>query len=146
MAAAVQPGVRPTMQTAGRLHHVELYVSALEDSLRFWTPFLTKLGYKEHQRWAKGVSYIFNGTYIVFVQADAEFVAAGYHRKRIGLNHIAFCASSRRQVDEITDWARANGFQILYEDRHPKVGGQYALYCEDPNRIKVELVAPEDEA
>ena len=35
--------------------------------------------------------------------------------------------------------------KILYEDKHPYAGGEdyYAVFFEDPDRIKVELVAPE---
>jgi catechol 2,3-dioxygenase-like lactoylglutathione lyase family enzyme len=126
------------------LHHVELYVGDLERSLRFWTPLLTKLGYQEYQRWSEGVSYIHGDTYLCFVQAPSEHLAAGYHRKRIGLNHLAFQATSRTQVDELAAWVKSEGITLLYEDAHPYAGGPdyYALYCEDPDRIKVEVVAP----
>jgi len=132
------------MHAPGTLHHVELYVAALEESLRFWEPFLTKLGYVESQRWEHGSSYSLAGTYIVFVQVGKEHFEFGYHRKRIGLNHLAFHAASKVQVDEITAWVKTSGFTVLYESLHPHAGGQdcYALYCEDPNRMKVELVAP----
>ena len=65
-------------------------------------------------------------------------------QKRMGLNHLAFHAASKEQVDDVTAWVRASGFTVLYDDRHPHAGGpdSYALYCEDPNRIKVELIAP----
>lgn len=126
------------------LHHVELYVSDLERSLGFWTPFLTRLGHHESQRWSEGVSYQFGDTYLCFVQAPDAQRDAGYHRQRVGLNHLAFHAASREQVDELSAWVQAAGFTRLYADRHPYAGGQgyYALYCEDPDRIKVELVAP----
>lgn len=132
------------MHTPGTLHHVELYVAALDESLRFWQPFLLKLGYEEFQRWEQGVSYMLAGTYIVFVQVEEAYAAPSYHRKRAGLNHLAFHAASREQVDEITAWVRSSGFTVLYEDRHPHAGGPgyYALFCEDPNRMKVEVVAP----
>jgi catechol 2,3-dioxygenase-like lactoylglutathione lyase family enzyme len=132
------------MSVPGTLHHVELYVAALQESLRFWQPFLLKLGYAEYQSWNEGVSYRLADTYIVFVQAENEHIKLGYHRKRVGLNHLAFHATSRDQVDEVTAWVRASGFKLLYEDRHPRAGGPdtYALFCEDPDRIKVELVAP----
>ncbi|MES2950657.1 MAG: VOC family protein [Pseudomonadota bacterium] len=132
------------MSVPGSLHHVELYVASLEDSRRFWQPFLSRLGYAEFQKWQSGFSFKLAGTYIVFVQAEQEHLAAGYHRKRVGLNHLAFHAASREQVDELTAWAKDSGYQLLYPERHPHAGGQacYALYCEDPNRIKVELVAP----
>ena len=132
------------MPVPGTLHHVELYVAELEESLRFWQPFLFKLGYAEFQRWELGSSYMLADTYIVFVQVEVDRAPLGYHRKRIGLNHLAFHAASREQVDEVTTWVRAMGCKVLYEDRHPYAGGPgcYALYFEDPNRIKVELVAP----
>jgi catechol 2,3-dioxygenase-like lactoylglutathione lyase family enzyme len=128
------------------IHHVELYVGNLEHSLKFWTPFLTELGYAEYQRWSEGVSYLFGETYLCFVQAASEHLEAGYHRKRVGLNHLAFHAKSRAHVDEVSKWVKSAGFTILYEDRYPYASGPdyYALYCEDPDRIKVELVAPNE--
>ena len=127
------------------LHHVELYVADLELSLAFWTPFLESLGYHESQRWPEGVSYMSGETYLCFVQAPQDHIAAGYHRQRIGLNHLAFHARSRTHVDEVARWVKSAGFTVLYEDKYPYAGGPdyYALYCEDPNRIKVELVAPD---
>ena len=132
------------MPAPGQLHHIELYVSSLEQSLRFWQPLLSALGYVEYQRWPAGVSFNAHGTYIVFVQAEPRYVEQGYHRKAIGLNHLAFHAQSRAQVNELTSWVKSEGHVVLYEDRHPYAGGpgHYALYCEDPNRIKVEVVAP----
>jgi hypothetical protein len=37
---------------------------------------------------------------------------------------------------------RRRGTGILYQDRHPHAGGDdnYAVFFEDPDRIKVELV------
>ena len=132
------------MPAPGTLHHVELYVTALQASLRFWRPLLLRLGYTEYQSWDDGVSFRLGETYIVFVQADHDHIKLGYHRKRVGLNHLAFHARSREQVDEVTAWVQASGFKVLYQDRHPHAGGPetYALFCEDPDRIKVELVAP----
>ncbi len=126
------------------LHHVELYVGNLERSLNFWTPFLTQLGYHEYQRWAAGVSYMYGNTYLCFVQAPAEQLAAGYHRRRVGLNHLAFHGESRAHVDELAAWVKSVGATILYEAAYPYAGGPgyYAFYCEDPDRIKVEVVAP----
>ncbi|NDY91789.1 VOC family protein [Ideonella livida] len=132
------------MTTPGSLHHIELYVASLGDSSRFWSGFLGALGYVKFQEWSQGVSFKLDHTYIVLVQVEPEHLAPGYHRKRVGLNHLAFHAASRQQVDDVTHWARQAGYAVLYEDRHPLAGGPnyYALYCEDPNRIKVELVAP----
>jgi len=127
------------------LHHVEIYVSDLNRSIAFWTPFLEQLGY-ESDRWSGGMNYIQDKTYLCFLQAPGEHIAAGYHRKRVGLNHLAFHAKSRQQVDEIAAWVKAAGYTVLYEDRYPFASGPnyYAMYCEDPDRIKVEVVAPSE--
>ncbi len=37
---------------------------------------------------------------------------------------------------------KQRGANILYSDKHPLAGGSYGVFFEDPDRIKVELVAP----
>ncbi len=83
-------------------------------------------------------------TYLVFVQADEAFLDIPYHRRRVGLNHLAFHVASRQQVDELTRKLEEKGVPILYPERHPYAGGEnyYAVYFEDPDRIKIEIVAP----
>jgi catechol 2,3-dioxygenase-like lactoylglutathione lyase family enzyme len=127
------------------LHHIELYVSDLDRSCAFWTPFMAMLGY-DAERWSGGMNYVRGDEdpYLCLLPAPAEHLAAGYHRKRVGLNHLAFRGTSREQVDQIVAWVRASGHTLLYEDRHPFAGGPdyYAVFCEDPDRIKLEVVAP----
>ncbi|MEH7386029.1 VOC family protein [Bacillus sp. JJ1521] len=126
------------------LHHVEIYVSNLEKSNVFWGWFLTELGYQKYQEWDSGVSWKYGETYLVFVQVEERFADVPYHRCRVGLNHLAFHARSKEHVDEVTQMLREKGIPILYADRTPYAGGKdyYAIYFEDPDRIKVELVAP----
>ncbi|TYP72501.1 VOC family protein [Paenibacillus methanolicus] len=126
------------------LHHIELYVSNLERSDRFWSWLLAQLGYERYQRWTHGVSYRANDAYIVFVQAELRYMDVPYHRKRVGLNHLAFRAASREQVDALIEALHARGVTLLYAQPHPYAGGErhYAIYFEDPDRIKVEIVAP----
>jgi catechol 2,3-dioxygenase-like lactoylglutathione lyase family enzyme len=126
------------------LHHVEIYVSDLEKSIEFWDWFLIKLGYEQYQKWEHGISWKYNETYLVFVQTEQRFLEIPYHRSRVGLNHMAFHAKSKEHVDSITKELDEKGITILYKDRHPYAGGKdyYAVFFEDPDRIKVELVAP----
>lgn len=128
----------------GLVHHIELYVSNLEKSKDFWTWLLSELGYESFQKWDKGFSWKLGDTYIVFVQAEERFNDIPYHRCRVGLNHLAFHLDSKAEVNEMTEKLRAKNIAILYEDKHPFAGGTdyYAVYFEDPDRIKVELVAP----
>jgi catechol 2,3-dioxygenase-like lactoylglutathione lyase family enzyme len=125
------------------IHHLEIYVSDLERSIAFWTPFLHMLGYAP-DRWEGGMNYALGETYLCFLQAPEKHLAAGYHRKRVGLNHLAFHGKSRAHVDEIAAWVKQAGHSVLYDDKYPYASGPgyYALYAEDPDRIKVEVVAP----
>ncbi|WP_078550655.1 VOC family protein [Litchfieldia alkalitelluris] len=126
------------------LHHIELYVSNLNESKKFWEWFLNELGYQKYQQWESGISFKYENTYIVFVQVEERYTDVSYHRCRVGLNHLAFHAKSKEQVDSISDFLDAKGINILYKEKQPFAGGplHYAVYFEDPDRIKVELVAP----
>ncbi|SDM61334.1 VOC family protein [Bacillus sp. OK048] len=126
------------------LHHIEIYVSNLSKTIEFWGWFLKELGYMQYQKWDHGISWKFGEAYIVFVQTEERFMDIAYHRCRVGLNHLAFHAKSKEHVDEITLILKEKGIPILYQDKHPYAGGNdyYAAFFEDPDRIKVELVAP----
>lgn len=132
------------VKTLGKLHHVEIYVSNLNRSAEFWGWFLGKLGYEIYSEWNSGISFILEDTYICFVQTEPKHLDEPYHRCRTGLNHLAFHAESIEQVDNLTGELRERGINILYEDKHPFAGGKdyYAVFFEDPDRIKVEFVAP----
>ncbi len=128
----------------GLLHHVEIYVSDLNKTRDFWLWFLSKFGYTIFQDWETGFSLKLGYIYIVFVQTLEKYKDIPYHRCRVGLNHIAFYAESKDQVDQITNELEEKGINVLYKDKHPFAGGEdhYAVYFEDPDRIKVELIAP----
>lgn len=126
------------------LHHIEIYVSDLERSRKFWSWLLDKLGYQLFQEWDAGFSMELGTSYVVFVQREDRYSDITYHRCGTGLNHLAFWADSRNAVDALTQDLRDREVPILYEERHPFAGGPnyYAVFFEDPDRIKVEVVAP----
>lgn len=108
----------------GLIHHIELYVSDLKTSINFWGWLLEELGYESYQSWEGGQSWKIGETYIVFVQAEERFMDIPYHRCRVGLNHLAFHASSRQQEDEMTRKLTSKGVNILYTDKHPYAEGK----------------------
>ena len=127
----------------GILHHIEIYVSNLESSISFWNWLLCeKLNYTVFQKWPKGISFKLNDTYIVFVQTESAFLDNPYHRKNTGLNHLAFHAYSKEFIDQLTIELEARKIPLLYKEKHPFAGGDnyYAVFFEDPDRIKVEVV------
>ncbi len=129
------------MSSTGVVHHIEIYVRDLPTSIEFWGWLLLQLGYSEFQAWDQGISYIKDDTYIVFVQTEEKYLDIPYHRCRSGLNHLAFHAGTKEFVDTITAELKSRGVTILYPDRHPHAGGEdsYAVFFEDPDRMKVEI-------
>lgn len=130
----------------GRIHHIEINVSDLEKSTEFWRWLLTeKFSYTTFQTWDNGISFKFEETYLVFVKTDKEYLNSSFHRKNVGLNHLAFHCDSREFVDLLTKELRERNINILYIDRHPNAGGNnnYAVFFECPDKIKLEVVVNE---
>ena len=130
------------MSRPGTLHHIEIYVSDLKKSADFWGWFLESFGYELYQDWPNGKSWRLDGTYLVFVQTEERFKYVTFHRCRTGLNHLAFYGKSKEHIDELTEQLKARGINVLYPEKQLKSNGNYAVYFEDPDRIKVEVVAP----
>jgi catechol 2,3-dioxygenase-like lactoylglutathione lyase family enzyme len=118
------------------LSHVEINVSDFKRSIKFWGGFLKILGYAPYQKWGEGQSWRLGETYLVFVQAEKKYLGASYHRKRIGLNHLAFHAS-KRQFQETKSFLKKKNIPLLYKEKNIN---SKLLFFEDPDRIKVELV------
>ena len=128
----------------GVLHHVELWVPDLARAEREWGWLLARLGYAPFQDWAEGRSWRLGETYLVVEQSPA-MAGTGHDRLRPGLNHLAFHAGSRADVDALAGEAPANGWTLLFADRHPYAGGpgHYAAYLASTDAFEVELVAAE---
>ncbi|HEV7654611.1 MAG TPA: VOC family protein [Mycobacteriales bacterium] len=128
---------------AGTLHHVELWVPDLDRAVASWGWLLGKFGYRRFQDWPGGVSYRLGPTYLVF-ERSPDLVAGTHERTRPGLNHLAFHAAGRDQVDALVAAAPQHGWTLLFADRHPYAGGpeHYAGYLADGDGFEVELVAP----
>lgn len=128
----------------GSIHHLELYVTDLAASARFWGWLLGRFGYEPFQEWDDGISFRTSGTYLVFVSApDAS---RDLDRRQPGLNHIAFAVPTTSDVDALRDELAAREVRLLYDDRYPHAGGEdhYAVFFEDPDGIKVEVVTTAD--
>ncbi|MFW0775849.1 VOC family protein [Paenarthrobacter nitroguajacolicus] len=111
---------RPT----GSIHHLEIWVPFLDRAREEWGWLLGELGYEPFQEWPTGCSWKLDGTYVVVEQTDAT-TATTHRRTDPGVNHIAFHAGTRENVDRI----RALGAE------------HYAAYLLNTDSYEVELVA-----
>lgn len=130
------------MAVKGRFDHLDVYVSELAKSAAFWGPLLELLGFAKAADRPAAKSWKGAGAEIFFVQTEPDFVAQGYHRKRIGLNHLAFAVTDRGELDRVLEHVRGAGARLLYEGGIEETKTQHRLFFEDPDRIKVEVVAP----
>jgi len=124
------------------LHHVELWVPDLERAVTSWGWLLERLGWEPYQNWAAGRSWRMGETYVVLEQSPA-LTDDRHDRMRPGLNHLAFHAQSRTELDALVTEAPTHGWTLLFPDRHPYAGGaeHYAAYLEDGDGFEAELVA-----
>ena len=76
-------------------------------------------------------------------RVDPRFHDRGFHRKALGLNHLALRVKSKNDVDRFyRAFLKPQKITVLYggPGRHPKYRPDYyAVYFEDPDRIKLEV-------
>jgi catechol 2,3-dioxygenase-like lactoylglutathione lyase family enzyme len=109
-----------------------------------WGWLLAQLGYAPFQEWPDGRSWRLGATYLVVEQSPA-LTASEHDRLRPGLNHLAFHAGTRQNVDRLAAQGPAFGWTLLFPDRHPHAGGpdHYAAYLANTDGFEVELVSGE---
>jgi catechol 2,3-dioxygenase-like lactoylglutathione lyase family enzyme len=122
--------------------HIGINVSNDQESFRFWKSLLVFLDFQimpdgNHFDAADG------RTYLCVQVTKPGYEAPLFHRKRTGLSHLAFRVESAAMVDEfVTTFLEPRAIAPLYGGAQTPAGypaGYYAVYFEDPDRIKVEV-------
>jgi 4-hydroxyphenylpyruvate dioxygenase-like putative hemolysin len=123
--------------SSGTIHHVELWVPDLDRAAAEWGWLLSQLGYASFQHWAAGRSWRQGQTYVV-IEHSPDMSTSEHDRHRPGVNHLAFHAGGRGDVDNITNHAADNGWTLLFDDRHPHAGGpdHYAALPDQHRRLR----------
>ncbi|HET6694087.1 MAG TPA: MGMT family protein [Pedococcus sp.] len=126
----------------GALHHVELWVADIAAAKREWGWLLGRLGYRLGDDWGHGQAWELGSLYIV-IESGPDVAPGRHDRVRPGLNHLAFHAGSRGDVDAVVADSAEVGWTLMFADRHPFAGGpdHYAAYLESTEGFEVELVA-----
>src|SRR5947199_8572653 len=100
----------------GNIQHIEINVSNFQKSKAFYQDFLEWLGYKrildenDFAGWDNGEAKIF----VTYLERYKEL---GFHRRRVGLNHIAFEAKSKADVDRLHSEFRSEERRVGKEVR-----------------------------
>jgi glyoxylase I family protein len=134
---------------APKLSHIDLVVSSLEPSLRFYRGLLEPVGWTGMReiRGERGERVVYlsvagRGVSALGLrerQSDAR--GAAYDRYAVGLHHVCFDVSSRAEVDERAGWLRQQRAQIESgPQEYDYTPGYYAVFFYDPDGIKLELL------
>jgi catechol 2,3-dioxygenase-like lactoylglutathione lyase family enzyme len=122
---------------------VQLNVREAARSLPFYRALFDDFEYRVLVE-ARDFLGVTNGTtdfWLIEVPEDRR--EASFHRKNAGLNHLAFGVQRRADVDVFVDeFMRPRGLPPLYDSprEYPEYhAGYYAVFLEDPDRLKVEV-------
>lgn len=125
--------------SAFRIGHVELNVSQLARSVAFYDRLFGHLGCAKRHEFKNGAGWSNGETTFFVFQTEPRHAGRPYHRGGTGLNHVAFRAPSRDAVDRF--YEEFLGKACLYggpKDYSEYRDGYYAVYFEDPDRVKIE--------
>lgn len=124
-----------------KVSHIEIYVSDYSKSIRFYDLILPFIGWRRLVCQTSHTTFTDGESKIVFCPVEEKYLEQGYHRKRAGLNHLAFFADSKDQVDKLyEEILKPRDITCLYEGKPTGDLEYYAVFFEDPDRIKVEVV------
>jgi catechol 2,3-dioxygenase-like lactoylglutathione lyase family enzyme len=125
--------------------HIGINLSSDAEPFAFWQDLLAFLEF-EIQPDGNHFDAADGHTSLCVQVTKPGFQAPGFHRKRTGLGHIAFQVDSADMVDEfVSEFLEPRQIEPLYggAKAYPDyTPGYYAVYFEDPDRIKVEVVYP----
>lgn len=123
------------------LSHVGINLSDAGNSFPFWQELLEYLEFKitpdgNHFDASDG------HTFLCFTTTKPGYQQPPFHRKHSGLNHIAFGVASKDLVDQfVEEYLEPRAIKPLYGGAkgYDYTDGYYAVYFEDPDRIKIEI-------
>ncbi|MFA4887924.1 MAG: VOC family protein [Candidatus Nanoarchaeia archaeon] len=125
-------------------NHLQIYIGDGEVSFKFYKELLTYLGYelivedKTHLGMRNGLTDIW------LKEVPKENKHNKYSRRKIGVNHVAFAVAKKEDVDKFyKEFLIPKNIQTLYntpKDFPKYTPSYYAVFFEDPDKIKLEVV------
>lgn len=126
------------------LDHLQINISDAKKSLPFYKDLFAYLEYTIIDESESHIGVSNGSTDLWIIETDAAISHPSFHRKHAGLNHVAFKVESKADIDLfLKDFLQPRGIETLYDSPkgYPEYSADYyALYFEDPDRIKLEIV------
>jgi glyoxylase I family protein len=130
----------------GGFHHIDLVVRDVAASRAVYGPVLEYLGYRCVKDEAEGCEWDLgpdgHGAALGIRACDPALREVRHQRYAAGLHHLAWRAASREDVDGLHALLVERDITVLDPPAHyPQYSGDYyAVFFEDPDGIKLELV------
>ena len=127
------------------IDHIQIGVGDIKKSGPFYDNLLQYFGYKLLSRRRNYINWHNGGRNTFSIeQVSHKYKSHKFHRKQVGLNHIAFRATTKKDVDEFyKNYLLINRIPVLYggPKKYPEYHKTYyAVFFEDPDRIKLEFM------
>jgi len=120
--------------------HIQLTVTNVKESTKFYEPFLHFLEMKTLIKTDEFFYCIGSRTGIAICQVDSELEGDRFVQRRIGLHHLCLRAREREDVDEICDFVKGLGVTIVHPPRDDAFApGYYSVLLEDRDGIRIEV-------
>lgn len=118
-------------------------INVPEGSFEFWQDLLRHLGAGLELDGNHFDARVGEGTFLCVTATKEPYAAAGYHRRHTGLSHLALRLPTREMVAAVVlEFLEPRGIEPLYGGPrdYDYAPGYFALYFEDPSRLKIEVM------
>lgn len=124
-----------------KLSHIEINVGNYAQSIRFYDLVLTPVGWTRFLCTKTHTVYCDGLVKLILSPTEDRFIAHSFHRKKIGLNHLAFYVNSKDEViDYYKNVLKRNNISTLYQEGPFGDDDYFSVLFEDPDRMKLEIV------
>ena len=125
----------------GAINHIALSVSDIERSESFYNALLGFLGYEQGEKTEQFILWASSNAVITISPSNPESPNKHHDRYSPGLDHLAFSADSREDVDRLYQYLVERGVEILEPPtQYSYMPSYYAVLFLDPDGIKLELI------
>lgn len=124
--------------------HIDVNVTNLKKSSEFYDKLFAYFGFKKRIEKDWWYGWIGNDCSYWIKQTRKDYLKNTYNRENPGVNHIAFLAESKEDIDKFyQEFLLPNQVKVLYGGpaEYPEyTKDYYAVFFEDPDGFKLELM------
>jgi glyoxylase I family protein len=132
----------------GNISHIALSVSDLERSTAFYDRVFEFIGFKrvevpestQQAMKTRLQAWVGQGYSVSIRPSKGDFARRLHDRNAPGINHMAFAAKDRSDVEQLHELLKQMGATILNAPaEYPYSPGYFAVYFTDPDGLKFEF-------